>query len=515
MIDIVEMELSHIAEIHEIEVMCYPTPWNLSLFLVELSKSESDWFVAIEWAGVVGYVGTQAIADVAHVLNLAVRPGRRHEGIGRALLARALQAAAERRVDAVSLEVREGNVAAQQLYRSFGFETVGRRAGYYADTGEDGVLMTLSLRPAPPKTDQEATLGSGEVPPGREHATPGWRREPGVKRRPLLAIETSCDETAAAVVGEQPEVISSVVASQVEWHRRFGGVVPEIASRKHVELIGPVVDEALGAAGLDLGDISAVAVTHGPGLVGALLVGMAFAKGVALAGGLPLVGVNHLEGHLFAVMLDNPEAEPPFVALVVSGGHTSLLYCCELGEYETLGETLDDAVGEAFDKVAKYMGLGYPGGPEISKLAEHGDPTAVEFPRAMLHSGDYDLSLSGLKTAVITHVRKEREAGREPDPADLAASFQAAAIDVPVAKTVRAAKEKRVDTVLLGGGVAANAELRERLAGALLAEDIAVLWPSPAMCTDNAAMIGAAGQFRLWRGETIGLDANALPNLRL
>lgn len=333
--------------------------------------------------------------------------------------------------------------------------------------------------------------------------------------RPVLAIETSCDETAAAVVAEGPVVASNIVASQAESHGRFGGVVPEIASRKHVELIQPVVDAALADARCGLDDLVGVAVTQGPGLVGALLVGLGYAKGLVFATGLPLVGVNHLEGHLFAVAMDNPDAQPPFVALVVSGGHTSLVFCPNWGEYQILGETLDDAVGEAFDKVAKMMGLGYPGGPEISRLAANGDPEAVAFPRPMLHTKDYDLSLSGLKTAVITHVRRERAAGREPDPADLAASFQAAAVDVPVAKTARAAQEKGVYQVFLAGGVAANAELRARLSDALRPHGIDVFWPTPAMCTDNAAMIGAAGHFRLWRGETIGLDAEALPNLRL
>lgn len=333
--------------------------------------------------------------------------------------------------------------------------------------------------------------------------------------RPVLAIETSCDETAAAVVADGPMVLSSVVASQIEWHSRFGGVVPEIASRKHVEHIGPVVDEALDRAGVLLEDLAGLAVTHGPGLVGALLVGLAYAKGLAVVTGLPLVGVNHLEGHLFAVMLEHPDVEPPFLALVVSGGHTILLLCRAPGEYETLGETLDDAVGEAFDKVAKFLGLGYPGGPEIARLAAQGDPEAIRFPRAMLKSGDYDFSLSGLKTAVINHVRHEREAGRDIPLADLAAGFQAAAVDVPVAKTAWAAQEKGVDTVVLAGGVAANTELRERLRRALSDGGVRVCWPSPALCTDNAAMIGAAGGFRLWRGDLIGLDANASPNLRL
>ena len=340
-------------------------------------------------------------------------------------------------------------------------------------------------------------------------------RGPARTERLILAIETSCDETAAAVVAEGPRVLSSVVASQIEWHSRFGGVVPEIASRKHVEHVGPVADDALAQAGVTLDDLAGLAVTQGPGLVGALLVGLGYAKGLAFATGLPLVGVNHLEGHLFAVMLEHPHVEPPFVALIVSGGHTSLVYCPALGEYETLGETLDDAIGEAFDKIAKFLGLGYPGGPVIDKLARQGRAEAIEFPRAMLHTKDFDFSLSGLKTAVINYVRKERQRGGEIDVADVAASFQAAVIDVQVHKTVRAAELKRVDTVLLAGGVASNTALREKLQSELINRNIRLVYPSASMCTDNAAMIGAAGHFRLWRGECLSLDADAAPNLQL
>jgi N6-L-threonylcarbamoyladenine synthase len=311
------------------------------------------------------------------------------------------------------------------------------------------------------------------------------------------------------------ELLSSVVASQIEFHARFGGVVPEIASRKHTEAVVGVVAEALERAGADLGDLTAIAVTQGPGLVGALVVGLAYAKGLAFATGLPLVGVNHLEGHIFANMLADPSVQPPLVALVVSGGHTSLVHMADWAEYRTLGSTLDDAAGEAFDKVAKVLGLGYPGGPVLSKLAEQGDPAAIRFPRAMMNSGDYDFSLSGLKTAVLTHIRHEHEAGREIDPADLAASFQAAVVDVQVAKSVRAVEETGVRTFCLAGGVAANPALREALKAALEPRGVKVSVPPLTYCTDNAAMIAAAAHHRLWRGEVIGLDAEALPNLRL
>jgi N6-L-threonylcarbamoyladenine synthase/protein kinase Bud32 len=291
--------------------------------------------------------------------------------------------------------------------------------------------------------------------------------------------------------------------------------VPEIASRKHTEAIVGVIDEALELAGVGLHQLSAIAVTHGPGLVGALVVGVSYAKGLALATGLPLVGVDHMEGHLFASVLADPTVEPPLVALLVSGGHTSLVHAPAWGDYHILGSTLDDAAGEAFDKVAKALGLGYPGGPAISRLALEGDPAAIRFPRAMIATDDFDFSLSGLKTAVVTHLQRERAASREIRVADVAASFQQAVIDVQVAKAVRAAKECGVTTFCLGGGVAANPALREALRAALDAQGVRLCVPPLALCTDNAAMIAAAAHFRLWRGETIGLSADAIPDLQL
>lgn len=266
---------------------------------------------------------------------------------------------------------------------------------------------------------------------------------------------------------------------------------------------------------MSLAEIDALAVTYGPGLVGALVVGLAYAKGLAFATGLPLVGVNHLEGHIFAAVLSDPAVRPPLVALVVSGGHTSLVHMPEWGVYHTLGETLDDATGEAFDKVAKVLGLGYPGGPVLSRLAADGNPDAIDFPRAMLHSGDYAFSLSGLKTAVINHIRHEREAGREIDIPDLAASFQAAIVDVQVAKAIRAVEECGVRTFCLAGGVAANSALRDGLRDSLEPRGVHVSVPPLSLCTDNAAMIAAAAHFRLRRNEMLGLDAEAIPGLRL
>ncbi len=330
----------------------------------------------------------------------------------------------------------------------------------------------------------------------------------------VLGIETSCDETAVAVV-EDRVVLSNVISSQTDLHARFGGVVPEVASRAHVEALNPLLDEALDRAGCGFADVDAVAVTVGPGLVGALLVGMAGAKAIALATGAALIGVNHLEGHIYANFLEHGAPEPPYVCLVVSGGHTMLVHMPAEHRYEVLGQTVDDAAGEAFDKIARFMGLGFPGGPALDRLAREGNPDAVRFPRAMLDSGDYGFSLSGLKTSVLRYVKAEQEAGRAVDPADLAASFQEAIVDVQVAKTIRAALEMGVGTVLLGGGVVANSRLRERIQTEGADAGLRVLFPSMPLCTDNAAMIACAGASRLERGERTSFEIGADPGLEL
>lgn len=331
----------------------------------------------------------------------------------------------------------------------------------------------------------------------------------------VLGIETSCDETAVAVVEDGTTILSNLISSQTDLHARFGGIVPELASRAHVEALNPLMQEALERAGIGFRDIDAVAVTVGPGLVGALLVGLAGAKAVALAAGAEFIGVNHLEGHIYANFIEHGPPEPPYVCFVVSGGHTVLVHMPEEHRYEVLGQTVDDAAGEAFDKIARFMGLGFPGGPVLDELARKGDPRAIAFPRAMADSGDYDFSLSGLKTAVLRHVKAERAAGRTVDPADLAASFQEAIVDVQVGKTIAAAKEKGVRTVLLGGGVVANSRLRQRMEEAGSAAGISVLFPRPDLCTDNAAMIACAGSSRLARGERTPIAVGADPGLEL
>ncbi len=330
----------------------------------------------------------------------------------------------------------------------------------------------------------------------------------------ILGIETSCDETAAAVVERATQVRSSVVASQIDRHARYGGVVPEIASRAHVEVLTPVVAQALVEAGVADDEIDAVAATVGPGLVGSLLVGVSAAKTLALVWGVPFVAVNHLEGHLYAAFLEEPDLDLPLVVLLVSGGHTMLVHMADHGRYQLLGSTIDDAAGEAFDKVARFLGLGYPGGPIIDKLAATGDPQAIAFPRAMLDragEGRHDFSFSGVKTAVVNHVRHHPDVAT----ADVAASFQEAVVDVLVTKARRAAREVGAKGLCLGGGVAANSALRERFAAACADDGIRAFVPSRAMCTDNAAMIAAAGWWRLRSDGPSPLDTGATPNLRL
>jgi N6-L-threonylcarbamoyladenine synthase len=330
-----------------------------------------------------------------------------------------------------------------------------------------------------------------------------------------LGIETSCDETAVAVVEDGFTIRANLIARQEHLHERFGGVVPEVAARAHVEALNPLLAQALETTGVGFGDLDGVAVTSGPGLVGALLVGMAAAKSLALATGTPLVGVNHLEGHYWANFLVHGPPRPPYVALIVSGGHTMLVHVRELFRHEVLGQTLDDAAGEAFDKVARLLGLGFPGGPALDAAAKDGDPDAIRFPRAMEDSGNLDFSMSGLKTAVLRHVRTEQAAGREVDVPDLAASFQEAIVDVQVSKTIAAAERTGVPTVLLGGGVVANTRLRERLRRDGAAAGLDVLFPPLELCTDNAAMIACLGAARLARGERTSLDIPADPNLQL
>lgn len=331
----------------------------------------------------------------------------------------------------------------------------------------------------------------------------------------ILAIESSCDETAAAVVKNGRTILSNVISSQIKLHTLYGGVVPEIASRKHIEKINQVIQQALDDAGVTLEDLDAVGVTYGPGLVGALLVGVAEAKAIAYARKLPLVGVHHIEGHVSANYIEHLELEPPFMCEIISGGHTHLVIVKDYGEFEILGRTRDDAAGEAFDKVARAIGLGYPGGPKIDKLSEQGNPDAISFPRAHVADAPYDFSFSGLKSAVLNYLNKCRMTGGEIVQADVAASFQKAVIDVLVDNAIRAAKDYHMDKLAIAGGVASNQHLRAAMKEACRKEGIAFYHPSPIYCTDNAAMIGVAAYYEYQKGTRHGLDLNAVPNLKL
>lgn len=331
----------------------------------------------------------------------------------------------------------------------------------------------------------------------------------------ILAIESSCDETAAAVVMNGREVLSNVIYSQIALHTEFGGVVPEIASRKHIEKINQVIAQALSEAGKTLEEIDAIAVTYGPGLVGALLVGVSAAKAISFATGIPLIGVHHIEGHISANFIENKDLEPPFICLVVSGGHSHLVTVKDYGEYVILGRTRDDAAGEAFDKVARAIGLGYPGGPKIDKVSKEGNPEAIHFPRAKVAESEYDFSFSGLKSAVLNYLNGCQMKGEEINQADVAASFQKAVVDVLTEHSMDAVKKHGYHKFAIAGGVASNSSLRGALKEACEKEGIDFYHPSPIYCTDNAAMIGVAGYYEYLKGVRHGFDLNAVPNLKL
>ena len=335
-----------------------------------------------------------------------------------------------------------------------------------------------------------------------------------MKDKYILAIESSCDETACAILKNGREVLSNIISTQIELHKKFGGVVPEVASRKHIENIPMVVQEALEEANITFDDVDHIAVTYGPGMVGAVLVGLSYAKALAYTLDIPLVGVNHIEGHVSANYIEDKNLKPPFITLIVSGGHTHLVEVKDYGKYEILGKTRDDASGEAFDKIARAMGLGYPGGPIIDRLAKQGNKKAIDFPRACMDEG-YDFSFSGLKSAVLNYLNSKKMKNEEIVVEDVCASFQEAVVEVLSTKAIKAAKEKGYDTIALAGGVAANSALREKLTTMCSKENISVKYPSLILCTDNAAMIGCAGYYNFINGKIHDMSLNAVPNLKI
>jgi N6-L-threonylcarbamoyladenine synthase len=483
--------------------------WTRAQFSDDLARADRIWWVAYVGDLLVGFAGGWLVDEQLQLLDVAVDQSYRRRGIARGLLERLMQDAFNLGAEAMSLEVRESNEAACALYSSMGFERIGIRPSYYAAREAGAPRETAIILSLPLRTRRDGTVVHTEASPGNTSQS-----ETSTPR--VLAIETSCDETAAAVIDGEGRLLSDVIASQVDFHARFGGVVPEIASRKHIEAIVGVVDVVLEQAGFtSWQELDALAVTYAPGLIGALVVGVAFAKGLSWATDLPLVRVNHLEGHIYANRMGegqaggSPAVQPPFIIALLSGGHTMLVHVREWGAYRILGQTLDDAVGEAFDKVAKALGLGYPGGPVISRLAEQGDSKAYDFPRALLHSHDYRFSLSGLKTAVITFIKKEREMGRELVLPNIAASFQQAVIDVQVAKALTALEETGCTTFCIGGGVAANQALRFAYEEAMRVRGIRVVFPPRDACTDNAAMIARVALDRFRGGKFMALDDDA------
>ena len=331
----------------------------------------------------------------------------------------------------------------------------------------------------------------------------------------ILAIESSCDETSAAVVKDGREVLSNIIASQIDTHTKYGGVVPEVASRMHIEVVDAVVKSALEEANMTLEQIDAIGVTYGPGLVGALLVGLQYAKGLSLASKKPLVGVNHIEGHICANYIQHKDLKPPFVSLVVSGGHTFIVHVKDYGKYEVIGQTRDDAVGEAFDKVARAIGLGYPGGPKIDKISKEGNKNAIEFPKAKFHDDTLDFSFSGVKSAVLNYINKCKMKDIEINVADVAASFQKVVVDVLKENVFLTCERRNINKIAIAGGVASNSTLREELMKEGKKKGVEILFPDRILCTDNAAMIGSAAYYEFIKGNIAKLDLNAKPNLKL
>ena len=478
-IEIQKATLLDLPEIMKLELASFANDaWPEVSFRSELAATHTYYIIALEDNSVVGYAGLSKLpgSDQADIQTIAVREDKRGLGIGRMLMDTLTAQAVELDAKQIFLEVRADNSVAQKLYKLFGFKQIGTRKKYYQPDGVDAFIM---------KTDLKSKVNKEPV---------------------VLGIETSCDETGVGIVRGNA-LLANIISSSMDKHAIFGGVVPEIAARAHLEALTPVLDEALEKANLTLDDIDAIAVTNGPGLAGALMVGVGAAKALSVATGKPIYAVNHLVGHVGADILDRGELHTPTIALLVSGGHTSLLLVRDLlNDVELLGETIDDAAGEAFDKVARVLGLSYPGGPEIDRVAKEGNPQAIRFPRGLTLPKDmekhrYDFSFSGLKTAVARHIELAESKGEEFSVADIAASFREAVVDVLVKKAVSACKDFGVPRLLLGGGVVANARLREVAKEQCEANGIELRIPPFSLCTDNGAMIAAIGAQLIMAGR--------------
>ena len=509
------LSTAYLAEVVALDAIAMPqNAWSEALFADDLPRRDRSWWMALAPSdaatgySLVGFAGGMVVDGELQILKVAVDPAHRRQGIAAELMTRVAEDARNLGANRCSLEVRASNAGAQQLYKKLGLKPLGTRPHYYQDR-EDALIMEGPL----PQVAHDVAGMELQHHDDTVRATDAASQQ--LEQPLILAIESSCDETAAALIDGTGALRADVLASQVDFHARFGGVVPEIASRKHIEAICGVCDECLEVASANAGtpvnwrDLTAIAATYTPGLVGALVVGVAFAKGAAWALDVPFIGVNHLEGHLYANKLGDASFAPPAVVSLVSGGNTLLVHMRDFGDYEVLGSTIDDAVGEAFDKVAKALGLGYPGGPIISGLAKQGNAEAIPFPRAMLHSGDLRFSLSGLKTAVVTYIEKEEREGRPLNLPNIAASFQQAVVDVQVAKAERALEQTGATTFCLGGGVAANPGLRQAYEDMCARRGVKLVMPPLHSCGDNAGMIALVALDRFRTGKTFSLDADA------
>lgn len=504
-----DMGADDLAAVASIEAASFDRPWTGEMFRDELAQEPRWGEVAVDpGARVVGFLIGRRYPDAWHLMDLAVSPAHRRRGVGRSLLRRFLRAADAARMPVI-LEVRERNVEAVALYEGEGFLAIGRRRGYYPDTKEDALVMARDAGDAGDSGGGDDVGVHGGADRHLGASDHEWLSGP------LLAIETSCDDSTAAVLTPAGEVLASVVHSQDAIHERYGGVVPEVASRAHVERMTAVVREALRQAGCTVDELGGVAATVGPGLIGALLVGVQTAKTIAWSRRLPFFPVNHIHGHLAAVWLSDRHAPFPMATLVASGGHTALIRVDDRRTYRLLGQTLDDAAGEAFDKGARLLGLGYPGGKELDELAERGDPSAFSFPIGLKRSGRLDFSFSGVKTALYYLLRGMSADQRAENAADVAAAYREAIVAALISKALQAAELERVQTLAVAGGVAANSLLRRRLVETGRSVGLHVVVPPFVYCTDNAAMIGAAalgGPVLMYPDY---LDIDASPSLAL